>query len=127
MKKNFMESLYDAAANKDGSFNEDKLKHEIEQAQRKMGKAKWNKEIYKENEQKFYTCSIYDPCPICDKCRNKASHLYVRCQTCKIPTCTHTYEDKQKMIKRDNFEIKANENDEIIKLIKTLENEVLGG
>jgi hypothetical protein len=34
---------------------------------------------------------------------NKASHLYVACQTCKIPICHHTYNDREKMIKRENF------------------------
>lgn len=126
MKKNFVETLYDAAANKDGSFNQEKLEYELKEAQRKMGKAKWNKEKFEEQEQKFLTCNMYDPCPICDKCKNKASHLFVRCQTCKIPTCTHSYRDKNKMIRRDNFEIKAND-EELIKLIKDKEKEVLGG
>jgi len=125
MKKRFIESLYDAAADKDGSFNEEKLEYEIKQAQKKSGKAKWNKEKFEANEQKFLTCNMYDPCPICDKCKNKASHLFVRCQTCKIPTCVHTYEDKNKMIRRENFEIKPDK--ELVELIKDIESEVLGG
>ncbi|OQY10700.1 MAG: hypothetical protein B6I28_00470 [Fusobacteriia bacterium 4572_132] len=127
MKKRFVETLYDAASNEDGSFNQEKLNYELKQAERKMGKAKWNKQVFEENEPKFATCNMYDPCPICDKCKNKASHLYVRCQTCKIPTCTHTYQDKIKMIRRENFEIKASSDSDLIKLILEKEKEILGG
>ena len=64
-----------------------------------------NKDIFMEGEPKFETCSLYDPCPICSKCQNKASHLYVRCETCKIPICTHKYKDRQFMIRRENFKL----------------------
>lgn len=67
--------------------------------------AKKNKDIFEEKEKKYSTCPRYDPCVICDKCQNKASHLYVSCQVCKIPICTHTYKDRQYMIRRNNFEI----------------------
>lgn len=62
-----------------------------------------NADLFREGESKFKTCPRYDPCPICDKCRNKASHLYVSCQTCRIPICSHTYQDRERMIKRKNF------------------------
>ena len=81
-------------------FDEQKLRRMLD-ANNKLGKR--NKDIFSEYEPKFYTCPRYDPCPICDKCRNKASHLYVACQTCQIPICSHTYTDRDNMIKRKNF------------------------
>lgn len=64
-----------------------------------------NKDKFMEGEPKFETCSLYEPCPICNKCLHKASHLYVRCETCKIPICTHKYKDREFMIRRDNFKL----------------------
>lgn len=81
-------------------MDEAKLRRALEQ-NAKLGRR--NADIFREGEPKFRTCPRYDPCPICDKCRNKASHLYVACQTCRIPICSHTYEDREKMIKRKNF------------------------
>lgn len=69
-----------------------------------------NLDIFSE-EEKFYTCLQYDPCPICRKCLNKASNLYVRCQNCAIPICAHSHNVKEKMIKRKNFEIKLTDKD----------------
>ncbi|AIY85200.1 hypothetical protein U729_3158 (plasmid) [Clostridium baratii str. Sullivan] len=69
-----------------------------------------NLDIFSE-EEKFYTCLQYDPCPICRKCLNKASNLYVRCQNCAIPICAHSHDVKEKMIKRKNFEIKLPDRD----------------
>lgn len=63
-----------------------------------------NKEEF-QKEPKYHTCKRYNPCPICYKCMNKASHLYKSCQTCKIPFCNHTYADRKLMIRRKNFEI----------------------
>lgn len=81
-------------------FDEQKLRR-ILNANDKLGKR--NKDLFSDGENKFYTCPRYDPCPICDKCRNKASHLFVACETCRIPICSHTYADRDKMIKRKNF------------------------
>lgn len=81
-------------------MDEAKFRRALEQNSR-LGRR--NAELYREGEPKFKTCPRYDPCPICDKCRNKASHLYVACQTCRIPICSHTYEDRERMIKRKNF------------------------
>ena len=69
-----------------------------------------NLDIFSE-EERFYTCLQYDPCPICRKCLNKASNLYVRCQNCGIPICAHSHNVKEKMIKRKNFEIKLPDKD----------------
>ena len=55
---------------------------------------------------------------------NKASHLYVACQTCKIPICSHTYADRDKMIKRKNFTIFVS--DDIMKEIKQLSLKIVG-
>jgi hypothetical protein len=66
-----------------------------------------NKDRYKEGETKFHTCNLYNPCPICDKCQNKASHIYVRCQTCQIPMCTHKFNDRVFMIRRENFALEV--------------------
>lgn len=81
-------------------FDEQKLRRNLE-ANRKLGRR--NRDVFEQGEPKFKTCPRYDPCPICDKCRAKASHLYVACQTCNIPICSHTYADREKMIKRNNF------------------------
>lgn len=82
-------------------FEEQKLRRYLKN--QKLGSP--NRIAFENTEPKFKKCPRYNPCPICDKCMNKASHLYVACQTCKIPICTHTYEDRKKMIKRENFAI----------------------
>lgn len=81
-------------------FDEQKLRRNLE-ANRKLGRR--NRDVFEHGEPKFKTCPRYDPCPICDKCRAKASHLYKACETCNIPICSHTYADREKMIKRNNF------------------------
>ena len=81
-------------------FDEQKLRRNLE-ANRKLGRR--NRDVFEQGEPKFKTCPRYDPCPICDKCRAKASHLYKACETCNIPICSHTYVDREKMIKRNNF------------------------
>lgn len=108
MKKNnkFIEYLYDIA-HKEGeeeglsTLDEQKLRRELEGNKKLMAR---NSEIFSQ-EPRFHTCKMYNPCPICDKCLNKASHLYVKCQNCKIPICVHQYKDREKMIKRKNFRI----------------------
>ena len=107
---NMIQALYDMAKSDSQidpvtgvpKFDEQKLRRTME-ANQKLGRR--NKDIFQDGEPKFQSCPRYDPCPICDKCRAKASHLYVTCQTCKIPICSHTYADREKMIKRDNFTI----------------------
>ena len=44
-------------------------------------------------------------------------------QTCQIPVCSHTYEDREKMIKRKNFTVFVEHEtmEEITKLAATLE------
>lgn len=81
-------------------FDEQKLKRELAKND-KLGRR--NKDIFAYGEHKFHTCPRYNPCPICDKCMNKASHLYVACETCQIPICSHTYKERDSMIKRKNF------------------------
>ena len=122
---NFIQGLYDMAKSDSQidpvtgvtKFDEQKLRRTME-ANRKLGRR--NKDVFQEGEPKFKTCPRYDPCPICDKCRNKASHLYVACQTCKIPICSHTYEDREKMIKRENFTTIVTP--EVMEAIKELDN-----
>ena len=123
---NTIQMLYDAAKSDSvdpitglPKFDEQKLRRALEQ-NNKLGRR--NKDNYEAGEPKFKSCPRYEPCPICDKCRNKASHLYVACQTCKIPICSHTYEDRDKMIKRKNFEIKVTE--EVMNVIKKIDEEV---
>ena len=121
---NFIQGLYDAAKSDNQvdaitgipKFDEQKLRRTLEQNS-KLGSR--NRDNYEAGEPKFKNCPRYDPCPICDKCRAKASHLYVSCQTCKIPICSHTYADRDKMIKRKNFEIKVTE--EVMNLIKDID------
>ena len=122
---NFIQGLYEMAKSDNQvdpitgipKMDEQKLRRVLDQNSR-LGSR--NRDNYEAGEPKFKTCPRYDPCPICDKCRNKASHLYVACQTCKIPICSHTYSDREKMIKRKNFEIKVTE--EVMESIKDLDN-----
>lgn len=124
---NFIQGLYDMAKSDNQvdpvtgipKMDEQKLRRALEQ-NHKLGRR--NRDNYEESEPKFKTCPRYDPCPICDKCRAKASHLYVTCQTCKIPICSHTYADRDKMIKRKNFEIKVTE--EVMNSIKEIDKEL---
>ena len=81
-------------------LDERKLRRELDGNKKLMAR---NAETFSAGEPKFHSCAMYQPCPICDKCRNKASHLYVRCQTCQIPICVHTHAQRKKMIRRENF------------------------
>ena len=101
-------------------FEEQKLRKYLKN--HKMGSP--NKIVFEQNEPKFKTCPRYNPCPICDKCMNKASHLYVACQTCQIPICSHTYADRNKMIKRENFTVPVS--DEVFKAVQELDKQVIG-
>ena len=106
----FFEGLKDIAMGKPDEngipkFEEEKLRRYLKGS--KLGTP--NKKYFEETEPKFKTCPRYNPCPICDKCMNKASHLYVACQTCNIPICNHDYATRIKMIKRENFAIPVNE------------------
>ena len=106
VKKKFIERLYDIAEseNEEGQriFDEQKLKKYLD-GNNKLFRN--NKDVFLKMEPKAKTCKMYSPCPICSKCVNKASHLYVKCQTCQIPICVHKHKDKEKMIKRRNFRI----------------------
>ena len=126
MANGTIQALYDMAksdtqVDENGipKMDEQKLRRALEQ-NRKLGSR--NRDNYAAGERKFYDCPRYDPCPICDKCRAKASHLYVACQTCKIPICSHTYNDRDKMIKRKNFEIKVTK--DVMQSIKELDEQV---
>jgi hypothetical protein len=126
MSNKWLQGLYDMAAgvpdeNGIPKFDEQKLRRELDKNDRLMRN---NKDIFEEKEPKAKTCPRYLGCPICSKCMNKASHLYVACQTCKIPICSHTYADREKMIKRKNFTIFVS--DDIMKEIKQLSLEIAG-
>jgi hypothetical protein len=99
-------------------FEEQKLRRYLKNT--RLGSP--NKIVFEQKEKKFKTCPRYNPCPICDKCMNKASHLYVACQTCKIPMCSHKYSDREKMIKRENFSIPVT--DEVYEAIVELDKEI---
>ena len=90
------------ADNNRNVFQEQKLINDIKN---NIKNTKSNKEIFKENKNCFTNCPRYDPCPICNKCLNKASHLYVKCEVCQIPICVHKYKDRKYMIRRNNFKI----------------------
>jgi hypothetical protein len=99
-----IQGLYDAASgmpdeNGISKFDEQKLRRYLNGS--KIGIR--NKDIFEQHEPKYKTCPRYNPCPICDKCMSKASHLYKECEECSIPICSHTYNDREKMIKRKNF------------------------
>lgn len=49
------------------------------------------------------TCSRYEPCPVCYKCRVKGSHIYDKCDKCPIELCIHKDEHIGRFIVRDNF------------------------
>lgn len=129
MNNNYLQGLYDMAKSDTQvdpitgmpKFDEQKLRRELDKNDRLMRN---NKDIFMEQEPKYFSCPRYLKCPICSKCMNKASHLYVSCQTCKIPICSHTYADRDKMIKRKNFTIFVS--DDIMKEIKQLSLEIVG-
>ena len=126
MSKNMIEGLYEMAKSDSSvdpvtgvpKFDEQKLRRNL--AGSKLGSR--NRDIFEQGESKFKTCPRYDPCPICDKCRAKASHLYKACETCKIPICSHTYADREKMIKRANFTIIVDK--EVMEAIQQIDKEV---
>jgi hypothetical protein len=60
------------------------------------------KQQYKELSKE---CSMYDPCPICFKCQNKATHLYKRCEECPLDFCGHNHKQRSFIIRRENFGI----------------------
>lgn len=95
----------------------------IKDIQKNNNFARRNKDKFRDFEPKFFTCSMYEPCAICDKCLNKASHLYVRCQNCQIPICTHKHSDRVFMIRRENFTINVNK--EVEERIKNLSKKLL--
>lgn len=113
MKKNkLVEYLYDIAGTEGDNgelskLDEQKLKKALDNNKKLMAR---NKDIFSKEEPKFHTCQMYNPCPLCDKCLNKASHLYVKCQSCNIPICVHTHKDREKMIKRKNFRLPVDKN-----------------
>lgn len=125
----FIKGLYDAAKsdaidNETGlpKMDEQKLRRYLDQNDKLLRN---NKDIFEEHEPKYKTCPRYNPCPICSKCENKASHLYVACETCAIPICSHTYTDRERMIKRNNFIIYVEK--ETMDKIKRLDSLVTGG
>lgn len=126
--KGYLESLYEAA-NGGIDFNTGKIKFDEQKLRRELDKndrlLRNNKDIFEQGEPKYKTCPRYNPCPICFKCQNKASHLYVSCQTCQIPICAHTYYDREKMIKRKNFVNYVTP--EIMGMIKDLDKNITGG
>ena len=125
--RNTLEALYEMAKSDNQvdpvtgmpKMDEQKFRKALDQST--VGKR--NRDMFAQGEHKFYTCPRYDPCPICDKCRAKASHLYVSCQTCKIPICAHTYADREKMIKRKNFVNYVTP--EVMQYLRQLSNEVI--
>jgi len=122
---NFIQGLYEMAKSDNQvdpltglpKMDEQKLRRALDK-NNKLGRR--NRDMFEAGEPKFKSCPRYDPCPICDKCRAKASHLYVACQTCNIPICSHTYADRDKMIKRKNFEMIVSE--EVMNAIKDIDN-----
>lgn len=129
MANNFIQGLYDAAKSDSSfdingvpKFDEAKLRRNLD-ANKKLGSR--NRDVFASGERRFKTCPRYNPCPICDKCQNKASHLYDSCRECKIPICTHTYEDRDRMIKRSNFSIPVSE--EVMSAIRELDKTVTNG
>lgn len=69
------------------------------------------------------TCSRYEPCPICFKCRVKGSHIYDKCDKCALDICIHKDEHIGYFIKRDNFTTPMPE--DVAIYLKKLEEEVI--
>lgn len=67
-------------------------------------------------------CSKYEPCPICYKCRVKASHIYIKCDECSIDLCIHKDEHINRFIIRDNFKQPIDK--EVCDLLKDKEKEL---
>lgn len=80
------------------------------------------REILQEVER--LNCKRYDPCPICNKCKIKASHLFYKCSVCSVPICRHTVKEINMMIKPKNFTIKLH--GEAAGAFKELERMVFG-
>lgn len=121
MNKN-IKGMYDMANsnnNELSKFEEQKLLKQISNNKKLFAK---NKDLFAE-EKRLTGCSMYYPCPICDKCLNKASHLYVRCENCGIPICVHTNKDKMTLIKRKNFKIKVSE--KTFNILRNLSKDIL--
>ena len=119
MGKHKIEEMYDMAKSSNkglSKYEEQVLKNDIQGNNKLFAK---NRDLFAE-EKRLEHCSLYDPCRICDKCLNKASHLYVRCQNCKIPICVHKHKDRVKMIRRNNFKI--NVNDKVLNELERLSN-----
>lgn len=108
--KNFIERMYDMGLYEDEDgmtkFDEQRLKREFKNAPRLFAR---NADMYRQGEPMFSLCTMYNPCPLCDKCQNKASHLYVQCQTCQIPICVHTHKNRRDMLRRENFTVEIPE------------------
>lgn len=121
-----IQKLYEMSKSTDNNgltkFDEQKLRRELEGNKSMFAR---NKDTFAEHEPRFHTCKSYLPCPICDKCLNKASHLYIKCQNCKIPMCIHTYDNRKLMIRRKNFEIRVNKKTLIA--IRKIANKIIGG
>jgi len=76
---------------------------EMIRIQKEAARLHSNKDDFDEELSRIGGCRRYLPCPICYKCGNKASHLYIKCQLCRIPACVHTHREKEAMIRRANF------------------------
>lgn len=59
------------------------------------------------NKEASNGCSMYEPCPICFKCQNKATHLYKRCEECPVQFCGHSHKHRSFIIRRENFGLKV--------------------
>lgn len=81
-----------------------------EMKMRTPNNSKTNKERFEEHPECFTECIRYSPCPICNKCLNKGSHLYEKCGECLIPRCNHKFTDKLFLIRRTNFRIHPDDN-----------------
>jgi len=118
--KNFIEGLYDMAkidpSEALSASDERRMKQALESNSTLF---RQNKDIFAQNEKRYHICPQYMPCPVCHKCKAKASHLYVKCQTCTIPICRHTYGDAKRLIKRAPFTIRPT--GEMAHMIKSME------
>ena len=55
---------------------------------------------YKDGFYDNILCEWYDPCPICRRCMNRFQSKYDHCLDCGVKTCTHTTEERNRMMQK---------------------------
>jgi|AntRauTorckE6833_2_1112554.scaffolds.fasta_scaffold15412_3 hypothetical protein len=75
----------------------------------------------KKKLKKLAKCDEYFPCPLCYRCMAESSSN-PKCRKCKAANCKHNDEQRAKLIKRDNFKLKVN--DDVKDAIRNMEDDI---